>query len=172
MSEQLSNCWRKKFGRFFKTAFEVSGDTSWGLVWKKYFCSSVLVFIRKNYLNLVFGGKTQASLSEMRSGCPGEHFEKKQFFKNIYICSSWSFLDFRRIFLGNCLSTGVQTALYVSRWKVWLKLFLVKNIFFIDFRNLTKKIGTSGKKTSAGLSKLHFMCSEEWFEVIYFFWNE
>ena len=56
-------------------------------------------------------------------GVQGNISRKNNFCKKIYICSSWSFLDFRRIFLGNYLSTGVQTAFYVSRWEVWLNFF-------------------------------------------------
>ena len=116
-----------------------------------------------------------AGVSKLHFAYTGEEseqkifLEKKQFFIDVR--------NFRNEKLGVLAKTRLQCCqnciLCVQRNGLKIFSFFETNNIFKRCCTMTGKFfGCLAKKTSAGLPKLHFMCSEEWFEDIYFFWNE
>ena len=156
--------WWKNSGKLVRNAIWVSRGTF----------REKTIFVKNIYLFLliVFGLPANFSRKLFKHGCSNCVLRiqvrslTKFFFskKHIFYCFR-NFTKKNWDFWQKNVSRVVKTAFYVFRGMVWKNLLFLKRLNFLNaVVQWPEKFWLSGKKTSAGLSKLHFMCSEEWFE--------
>ena len=171
LSQKFTTSSRKNFGHFFKTASEVSKQKLWEISISEI---NFLFYhnswsLRENVL--AFYRFPAVQMSKLHFACPKDKFDENYlFFKKILVSFTilelWAkpFLLCRKFF-----GSVVHQEIYVAMGKLWgKKTFVWKKTFFSVILGLwAKNFPTPGRKTSAGLSKLHERWLKEVFEDIF-----
>ena len=177
-AKKLSNYWPKVSGRFFKSAFDVSTETSWG-----FFLKNAQFFHHFWTLSSKFYPTSAENLPQACQKCiigvKGNILRKNNFFgKNT--CFFWLLLDFQPIFFRK-FDKNFSAQLYKLHFAYTgeeseQKVFWKKNNFLLMFVTLvTKKLGLLAKKPQQVCQNC-FLCVQRnvwmiFFGKTYSFWS-